>query len=95
MTDSIHVLSDGIFKTHMTKRKVKLLHREILVVNQDGKRTRNGLTDSLSVKILAACSSDSYIENVFECSKLCGCSASEYEGLSCGTVDSTTERDLL
>ena len=46
-----------------------------------------------SVKTPAACSSDGHLMNVLERPQACGCSASEYYGLTCGTVLSTTAQD--
>ena len=43
-----------------------------------------------SVKMPAACSSDGHLMNVMERPEACGCTASESDGLTCGTVDSTT-----
>ncbi|CAI5745401.1 unnamed protein product [Peronospora destructor] len=46
-----------------------------------------------SVKMPAACSSDGHLMNILERPQACGCSASECDGLTCGTVVSTTAQD--
>ena len=47
-----------------------------------------------SVKMPAACSSDDHLMNVMERPQAFGCTASECDGLTCGTVVSTTAQDL-
>ena len=42
----------------------------------------------------AACSSDGHLMNVLERSQACECSTSECDGLTCGSVVSTTAQDL-
>ena len=46
-----------------------------------------------TVKMPATCSSDGYLTNVLERSQACGCTASECDGLTCGTFVSTTAQD--
>ncbi|MCY0725446.1 hypothetical protein OVW19_27235, partial [Klebsiella pneumoniae] len=46
-----------------------------------------------SVKISAACLSDGHLMNILERPQACGCSASECDGLTCGSVVSTTAQD--
>ena len=46
-----------------------------------------------SVKMPATCSSDGHLINVLERPKACGCTTSECDGLTCGTVVSTTAQD--
>ena len=47
-----------------------------------------------SVQMPAACSSDGHLMNVLERPQACGCPTSECDGLTCGTVVSTTAQDL-
>uniref|UniRef100_A0AAV1VN61 Reverse transcriptase n=1 Tax=Peronospora matthiolae TaxID=2874970 RepID=A0AAV1VN61_9STRA len=42
----------------------------------------------------AACSSDGHLMNVLERPQACGCTTSECDGLTCGTVVSTTAQNL-
>ena len=46
-----------------------------------------------SVKMPATCSSDGHLMNVLERPQACGCPTSECDGLTCGTVVSTTAQD--
>lgn len=46
------------------------------------------------VKMTFACSSDGHLKNVFESPQACGCTAIECDGLTCGTVVSTTVQDF-
>ena len=46
-----------------------------------------------SVKMPATCSSDGHLMNILERPQACGCTASESDGLTCGTVVSTTAQD--
>ena len=46
-----------------------------------------------SVKMPATCSSDGHLMNVLERPQACGCTTSECDGLTCGTVVSTTAQD--
>ena len=46
-----------------------------------------------SVKMPATCSSDGHLMNVLERPQACGCTTSECDGLTCGTVISTTAQD--
>ena len=46
-----------------------------------------------SVKMPAACSSDGHLMNILERPQACGCTASESDGLTCGTVVRTTAQD--
>ena len=46
-----------------------------------------------SVKMPAACSSDGHLMNILERPQACGCTASECDGLTCGTVARTTAQD--
>ena len=46
-----------------------------------------------SVKMPAACSSDGHLTNAIERLQACGCTASECDGLNCGTVVRTTAQD--
>ena len=48
----------------------------------------------LSVKIFSACSSDGHPVNVLELLQACEGTASECEGITCGTVVSTTAQNL-
>ena len=41
----------------------------------------------------ANCSSDNDLKNILERSNTCGCTASECDGLTCGTVVSTTVQE--
>ena len=43
-----------------------------------------------TVKISATCSSDRHLMNVLELPQACGCTSIEYDGLTCGTVVTTT-----
>uniref|UniRef100_M4BYH8 RxLR effector candidate protein n=1 Tax=Hyaloperonospora arabidopsidis (strain Emoy2) TaxID=559515 RepID=M4BYH8_HYAAE len=45
------------------------------------------------VKMPATCSSDGHLMNVLERRQACGCTAIECDGLTCGTVISTTVQD--
>ena len=47
-----------------------------------------------SVQMPAACSSDGHLMNILERPQACGCPTSECDGLTCGTVVSTTAQDL-
>ena len=47
-----------------------------------------------SVKMSASCSSYGHMMDVMERPQACGCTASECDGLTCGTVVSTTAQDL-
>ena len=47
-----------------------------------------------TVKMPAACSSDGHLMNVLERSQARECSTSECDGLTCGSVVSTTAQDL-
>ena len=47
-----------------------------------------------SVKMPASCSSDGHLMNVMERPQACGRTASKCDGLTCGTVVSTTAQDL-
>ena len=46
-----------------------------------------------TVKMTDTCSSDVHLMNVLERRQVCGCTASECDGLTCGTVVSTTAQD--
>ena len=46
-----------------------------------------------SVKMPATCSSDGHLMNVLERPQACGCTTSECDGLTCGTVVSMTAQD--
>ena len=46
-----------------------------------------------SVDITAACSPDAHLMNVLERPPPCGCTTSEYDGLTCGSAVSTTAQD--
>ena len=46
-----------------------------------------------SVKMPAACSSDGHLTNAIERLQACGCTASECDGLNCGTVVRTPAQD--
>ena len=45
------------------------------------------------MKMPATCSSDDHLMNALERPQACGCTVSECDGLTCGTVVSTTARD--
>ena len=46
-----------------------------------------------SVKMPATCSSDGHLMNILERPQACGCTASECDGLTCGSVVRTTAQD--
>ena len=48
-----------------------------------------------SVTMPATCSSDDHLMNVLERLQSCGCTASEWYGLTCGTVVRTTVQDRI
>ncbi|CAI5703143.1 unnamed protein product [Peronospora effusa] len=63
-------------------------------INMAQKVRAMGQLEHRTVKMPAACSSDGHLMNVLERSQACECTTSECDGLTCGSVVSTTAQEL-